>query len=190
MHIAMTEPEIKLLSAFLRKTSNYLEFGTGGSTVLANRLVAQRITSVDSSREWIAAVETACKQVEGTAAFDLVFTDIGPIGEWGFPKDPSTSSRWPAYYEQVWQLPQTFDTDFCLVDGRFRVACFLTILLRCKSDTLIGIHDFAGRPHYHVCREYAREVAVVEKLSIFIPNPTVSRQRIAEELERHRLDPR
>lgn len=38
MDIVMTAPEVMLLTAYLRRTSNYLEFGTGGSAVLANKL--------------------------------------------------------------------------------------------------------------------------------------------------------
>jgi hypothetical protein len=35
--------------------------------------------------------------------------------------------------------------DFVLVDGRFRVACALTALLKARPDALVALHDFWTR---------------------------------------------
>lgn len=84
MHIFMTRGEIELLSAFLRPSSSYLEFGTGGSTVLSRRLVRELITAVDPSQEWLHKVRDACSAVGTAASLDLVLADIGPTGQWGY----------------------------------------------------------------------------------------------------------
>jgi hypothetical protein len=169
----MSDAERDLLTAFLRRTRTYLEFGTGGSTVLAAQFVQSRITSVDSSVEWLDKVRAACADAGCKAELDLVFVDIGPTRDWGYPSDPATAPRWPTYHEAIWDRPGAREADFCLVDGRFRVACFLQALLHCRPGTPIAIHDFDSRPGYHIVRELAREVAMAQDLSVFLPRPDI-----------------
>lgn len=186
MQPRMSGAETALLTSFLRRTSTYLEFGTGGSTVLAARFVESRITSVDSSVEWLDKVRAACTEAGCKAELDLVFVDIGPTRDWGYPSDSATAPRWPAYHEAVWDRPQARQADFCLVDGRFRAACFLQTLLHCRPDTLIAIHDFDSRPGYHIARQLAREVAMAEDLSVFLPRPDVDPATIRDALAKVR----
>lgn len=189
MQPRMSAPECALLTAFLCRSRTYLEFGTGGSTVLAARFVEGHITSVDSSAEWLEKVRVACAEAGCRAALDLVLVDIGPTGGWGYPSDPATAERWPAYHEAVWDRPKAREADFCLVDGRFRAACFLQALLHCRPDTLIAIHDFNSRPGYHVARELAREVAMAEDLSVFLPRPDIGPDAIRAALAAVRRKP-
>jgi len=41
-----------------------------------------------------------------------------------------------------------------LIDGRFRVACFLASLLLAKPGTIILFDDYVNRPHYHVVEKH------------------------------------
>jgi hypothetical protein len=52
----MSDPELILFRSFLRKSARYLEFGCGGSTVLAGADAKEWIIAVDSSREWLQRV--------------------------------------------------------------------------------------------------------------------------------------
>jgi hypothetical protein len=168
----MSNAELSLFKSFLRCSTGYVEFGSGGSTCLASEMAKGAITSVDSSKDWQNKVREICPA-------DLVYVDIGPVGEWGYPTDPTTEPSWPAYYETIWdRCPVSFDADLYLVDGRFRVACVMSILLHCRPDAVIMVHDFASRKHYHPIREVAREIAVAEDLSVFIPAPLQSREKI------------
>ncbi len=58
----MEASEQALLETFLRSSRRYMEFGSGGSTVLAAGLVAESVVSVDSSTEWIDRVVAACAE--------------------------------------------------------------------------------------------------------------------------------
>jgi hypothetical protein len=185
----MTKGELELLCTLLRSTDRYLEFGTGGSTRMAAMMVRQRITSVDSSAEWLDKVAEACRAPECRVQPDLVRVDIGPVGRWGMPVDEQARDRWPLYHASIWERPEAWEADFCLVDGRFRVACFMQTLLHCRADTLIGIHDFA-RKQYHVVHEVARQVARVDELAIFVRRADVARQRVHDILERFRFTPK
>ena len=40
-----------------------------------------------------------------------------------------------------------------LIDGRFRVACFLFSLINSKEDSTIIFDDYMNRPYYHVVEE-------------------------------------
>ncbi len=187
MQPLMADAEVALLTSFLRQSRRYFEFGCGGSTFVASRTVAGRVTAVDSSAPWLERMREACRGEGGRAELNLIHVDIGPVGELGMPVDPATRDRWPAYYETVWRHPGSLDADLFLVDGRFRVACFMKTLLNCSPDAVIMIHDFT-RPYYQVIRQVAREIASVDSLSAFLPKPGQSRELIADILERHRFE--
>lgn len=163
----MTVAEIALFTALLRPARNYVEFGCGGSTVLSADIVAESITSVDSSREWLTSTAAACRDKRIKPRF--LFVDIGPIGEWGYPIDASTRDRWGHYHSRLWvDVPEARDADTFLIDGRFRVACFLQSLLHSKHGSVFIIHDFTSRAHYHSVLEFAREIAREGDLSGFV----------------------
>ena len=169
MHLAMQNNEGKLFASFLRCSQNYMEFGCGGGTCMATCLVSGSVISVDSSIEWLDKVSRQCPNSSPGILIqpDLVHVNIGPTGDWGYPSDPATRELWPNYHSLVWQRAGSSEADMYLVDGRFRVACFMQILLRAKQDAIIAIHDFAARKSYHLIREVAREIAIADDLSIF-----------------------
>jgi hypothetical protein len=144
-----------------------MEFGTGGSTFVASRHVAQSIISVDSSVEWIDKVRSACSG--GIVEPTLLHIDIGPTGDWGFPIDHSTQSKWARYHEAVWDLEESKEADLYMIDGRFRVACFAQAVKHGDSKCIIGFHDFGSRKQYHCVYEIAKEIATVEDMSFFQP---------------------
>jgi hypothetical protein len=121
---AMTPSEISLLSGFLRSANNYVEFGIGGSTVLASSLVKRSIVSVESSAEWIEKVASSVDIDRSRIHLNLVHADIGPVGALGGPASEASRSLWPNYSKVIWSLADVEAADLYLVDGRFRVACF------------------------------------------------------------------
>jgi hypothetical protein len=181
----MSDEETALFLSFVKNSRDYVEFGTGGSTVLASKHVKNSILSVDSSQEWLDQVNRACSGSQTKP--QLRFVDVGPIGDWGFPIDGSAKSRWPEYHSAIWKVEQSSDADLYLVDGRFRVACFAQVTLHCKPNAIIGIHDFSSRPAYHCVREIAREIATAGDMSFFLP---LSRRAKAEAiLQSHYTEP-
>ena len=49
-----------------------------------------------------------------------------------------------------------FDPDFVLIDGRFRVAAFLTTLLRTRPGVKIVFDDYPKRRKNHVVEEFVQ----------------------------------
>jgi hypothetical protein len=181
--------ETTMLQNFLRCSRNYLEYGSGGSTFEASRLVTSSITSVDSSKHWLDKVDEACSDDCSKIKPNLIYANIGPVGDWGRPVDAANRDLWPSYYGDVWGDPRVCDTDLYLIDGRFRVACFAKIVLNCRNESIILVHDFASRTEYHVVKEISREIARTEDLSAFIPVKLAGFRRAQEILAQYRYDP-
>lgn len=182
----MSENELNLFLSFLKKSQSYVEFGMGGSTYMASKYVGKSVISLDSSQDWIKNVQQACES--SPIQPRLIFADIGPVGDYGNPTDPSLKPQWLCYHEMMWDLPESRDADLYMVDGRFRNACFAQTVLHCRKNAIIGIHDFASRPHYHVAYKLAREIAVAEDMSFFLPLDNVE-ETAQNIIRQYRFDP-
>jgi hypothetical protein len=190
MDVHMSAAELNLFKSFLACSRRYMEFGTGGSTCLAAAMGKETIISIDSSDEWLAKVHAECSLMPNLPPPRLINVDIGPTGEWGVPIDPSTRERWPSYYQAVWTAePESAECDLFLIDGRFRVACFMSVVLRCGPTAIILIHDFFSRPHYHVVKEVCGEIARAEELSAFQVPANIDKERARTILDAHAYDP-
>jgi hypothetical protein len=186
----MEEDEEALFVEFLRRVDSYVEFGCGGSTVLASSVMEGTILALDSSKEWVDQVAAACAKQPHRPQPQIMHVDIGPTGDWGRPIDDRFRDRWPLYATSIWQIAGAADADLYLVDGRFRVSCFMETLLRCRPDAVILIHDFAPRPAYHVVREFAREIATRSSLSAFMRRADFERDKAIRliDLKRYEAD--
>ena len=189
MILRMAREEKALLEAFLRPAARYMEFGAGGTTFLAAGLVSDWVISVDSSRNWLDAVSNACAAEINHKVPTLIHADIGPLGQWGRPSDPATRHRWPLYHQGVWGQTEAAMADLFMIDGRFRVACFMQVLLHAGPEALIAIHDFSPRPKYHIVCDFASCIATAGTLSVFRRMPNHSRSEVEKVLEAHTLDP-
>jgi hypothetical protein len=181
----MSASELSLFSSFLACSEHYFEFGSGGSTCHAVTLVKTSVTTIDSSRKWLEDVAKHCVSTGTRIMPKLIHVDIGPTGPWGYPTDQSRSGKWPIYHSAVWGYPAASGADLYLVDGRFRVACFMQIILHCRIGSLILFHDFASRKEYHAVRDVAREIAAAEDLSVFLPFHNADESRTKEILKKY-----
>jgi len=180
----MTPKEQALLQACLDCTNHYVEFGSGGSTVLAFRTVAGTITSVDSSSKWLDSVATHCQQAPNTNKLNLIHVDIGPLKELGYPADETRRDHWPDYHTGVWDKIKNTAADTYLIDGRFRVACFIQTLLHASSDAIVLVHDFRNRNIYSVMNDFGREIIYSENLSVFVKRPNFNPGRAHDVLRK------
>jgi hypothetical protein len=148
-----------LFPELLAKSRRYLEFGAGGSTVLAAR--TNKIgMCVEGDRFFLRDVKRKIADI--THQMTLFHADIGETSKWGFPwyreASPGRVERWRSYVETPFLgLNEPF-YDFILVDGRFRVACVLKALregaLR-KASFKVMIDDYRGREYYRIIEEFA-----------------------------------
>lgn len=186
----MAPDEWQAFAGFVRRAERYVEFGAGASTVLAAEVVEDWVMAFDSSQAWLDKVAEACRKRKTRLTPILSCIDIGESGVWGFPRDAAARGRWPLYHSGMWDDPRLRAADLYLIDGRFRVACFVQALLHCSDRAFIAFHDYASRPHYQVATGLAREVACVNDLSIFMRSATFDSELARRLIADHAHDPR
>ena len=125
-----------------------LEYGSGGSTVLAGDFPGRRVFAVESAAPWLARMEAWFAANPPVAQVTLHHGNIGRTREWGFPADTRAMARWSAYPVSVWDRPDFVHPDVVLIDGRFRLACALTVLFRITRPVAVLIDDYIDRPSY------------------------------------------
>ena len=185
LKITMHVREQELFRAFLSAASNYYEFGMGGSTVLAAELVKQSVSAMDSDPAWVDKVREIIDAP--TKRIDLRHVDIGKTGNWGTPISRESEYLFPDYSSAIVSTGRR-DFDLCLVDGRFRVACFLQALQHLEPDAIVGIHDYRVRPYYFVVEQFARPVATCLSLTFFVRRHDADLTLMGNMLDQHRLD--
>ena len=159
----MSQKELNLFKDITQGTSNYFEFGIGGSTVFVYNETCANIRGVDSSKCWI---EDVYKYISKDRVL-LHHADIGDIGEWGKPINTTNKHAWPDYSSHINKtdiLP-----DVIYIDGRFRVACLIqSILFSIKNniDPIILLHD-CNREYYKTGVDMMKRIDRVESLSVF-----------------------
>ncbi|MBX9749809.1 MAG: hypothetical protein K5Q68_09365 [Roseococcus sp.] len=176
----------------LRRTQCLLEYGAGGSTRLAARLGVPRILSVESDLAFGQAVATALRQEEPGCDFELCAPDLGPTGAWGYPTDPTTATRWPLYATRPWErlARRQWVPDLILVDGRFRVACFLASLLQARPGVVILFDDYAGRrKQYGVVERHLPITRMAGRAAVFEVPQVLDPRRVAMDLAKYAVNP-
>lgn len=190
--VAMTDGEVAVLRECFSKAASLVEFGSGGSTLLAVRSPSlRRIWSVESDPGWIERlrVETDITAAEQAGRLQLRCVDIGAVGEFGFPRDASMQAAWPRYYQSVWDEAAAIDTDLVLIDGRFRVACALEALARCRPHAVLLFHDFWNRTPYHPVLAFTDWLGSCDSLAILRRKPSFDAEAFEEVRQAYRLQP-
>lgn len=148
-----------------------LEYGSGGSTVVAAEMPGKRVFSVESDAGWAKGMQDWFAANPPPSEVSIHHADIGPTGAWGSPTDPAHFKRWPGYALSVWDLPGFAHPDVVLIDGRFRPACFVTTAMRITRPVTVLFDDYAGREPYHQVEELARPVHMAGRMARFELEP-------------------
>lgn len=190
--VAMTDGETAVLRECFSKAGSLVEFGSGGSTLLAVRSPSlRRIWSVESDPAWIARLhaEPDIASAVAEARLCLRHADLGAVGEFGYPLDASRRDAWPGYYRSVWDEAGAIETDLVLVDGRFRVACALEAMARCRPHAVLLIHDFWNRVPYHPVLAFADWLGSCDSLAILRRKPSFEEAKFDAVRDAYRLQP-
>ena len=169
-----------VFKALLPQTDTHAEYGVGKSSlwVLVNTWAS--IFAVDTSQYWIDQVGS--KAGESSARFDIDWVDLGPIGWAGRPKNYAKRASFRRYTESPWNRGQK--PEVILVDGRFRVACFLYSLANADPGATIFFDDYKDRDHYHVVEEFLKPAQFCGRQAIFDVPATLDREALLAEYEK------
>lgn len=154
----------------------YGEYGLGASTLWVDQHTDAQIIGVDTAADWV----TQTKAQMTREGHDIVHIDVGPVAKWGRPRTFRKRRNFIHYIEGVWT--GVARPDVVLIDGRFRVACFLTCLLHARPGTRIVFDDYVGRRTYHLVEEFVTPDARNARQAVF----TVPKARDATVIKRLR----
>lgn len=169
--LTMPEAEATLLRATYQGAGVILEYGAGGSTVVAAASALTAVIAVESDRMWLMKMGTWFKAHPAPVPVILHHGNIGPTRKWGFPAGIAKSERWPSYALSVWDRTDFAHPDVVLVDGRFRLSCMLATLFRIERPVRVLCDDYAARASYHVIETLVGAPDMTGRLAAFTFTP-------------------
>lgn len=155
------------VAEYYRAADSILEYGSGGSTVLASEMPDTSIFSVESDRAWTENMRSYFEQEQPVSMPVMHYVNIGRTQKWGTPVDGSAYKRYHLYPLSVWDLPDFKHPDVIMVDGRFRVACALTAMLRCTRETVLLFDDYENRKSYWMVEEFLTKKETRGNMALF-----------------------
>jgi len=166
---ASSDPFRKLLTG----ARSYVEYGSGGSTVLADRTHIPTV-AVEGDRFFARAV---ARKITDSNLVKLLVADIGTTVEWGIPlfKAPTDlrRARWLSYVDAPYRALRKLERslpDLVLVDGRMRRACALEAVRQAQLGSqavTLCFDDYAPRDHYRAVEKWLGKPNIVGRMAIF-----------------------
>lgn len=154
----------EMFKRIIKITKLYGEYGCGKSTnwVLNNSKID--VLSVDTSALWVQ--KTVDINHQNKNHLKIKHCDFGEVGESGYPINFNKIENINYYGEWIWKHYKKPDT--VLIDGRFRVFCFLISLKYADEGTNIIFDDYIFRPYYHYVEKYLKIAEVLGRQVLFV----------------------
>ena len=169
--LTLPAAEAALLRATYAGAGVILEYGAGGSTLVAAENAKTAVIAVESDRAWFLRMQVWFRENPGPVPVTMHHGQIGPTRKWGFPADGEKAQLWPSYALSVWDRADFQHPDVVLVDGRFRLACLLTTLFRISKPVRVLCDDYAARPSYHQIERLAGAPEMTGRMAAFTFTP-------------------
>ena len=163
--IKIFDGESELFESLLKNSTVYGEYGVGNSTIFALNNSKVKIYSVDTSAEWIDNVKKSIIKNKNINNLTINHIDLGNLSDWGHPRSYSKRGKFVDYRESIWT--HNLKPDLVLIDGRFRVACFLTCLKHGDIGTKIIFDDYLERERYHIVEIFLKPEKIVGRQALF-----------------------
>ena len=153
-----------LFKDVLKTSENFGEYGCGSSTEWVLKYTNANILSVDSSRDWVDKI--SLRNAAYNKRIKLKYIDLGEVENWGRPIGYEKSYNFINYFNWIWT--QDILPDTVLIDGRFRVCCFLTSIKYANENTKIIFDDYNNRPYYHVIEKFIKKEQTCGRQALFV----------------------
>tara|TARA_R110000824_G_scaffold282940_4_gene471214 strand:- start:8299 stop:8856 length:558 start_codon:yes stop_codon:yes gene_type:complete len=179
--------EIDTFKTQLKNSKCYLEYGIGASTVIAHESTQIPIYSIESSREWINKIN---KSINDKNRYKCKFIDVGPVGKFGTPSTLKKKGSWCNYPNAIFDIDFSIDPDLVLVDGRFRVACVLSVVKYATQNNLkinIMLHD-CQRKHYSPINKYINRINQQDTLLLFEPKKNINLTELDDDFKKYQYE--
>lgn len=171
--LTLPEAETRALHAAYERADVILEYGSGGSTVMAAAMPGKRIFSVESDRDWAEMMRGWFAQTPPAdgSEVDVIWADIGSTRKWGYPANNRSWQSYARYPLKVWDMPDFKPPDVVLVDGRFRTGCAMATAFRTTRPVRLFVDDYKPRRQYHRIEEFLGAPRLVGRMAEFTVNP-------------------
>jgi len=169
----------KLFKKHIKDIKVYGEYGVGNSTTWVYQNTNAKILSVDTSKEWINIVQSKMNELD---RIQIDWIDLGVVGDWGTPISYKKREFIINYLESIWM--KNNKPELILIDGRFRVACFLYSLLKAFPGSKIIFDDYRNRPHYQVVEEFIKPTELYGNQALFIVTENLSINKIEKSISK------
>lgn len=208
MEICMTNDESILLDKYLSNSSNYFEYGGGGSTYFAcTKSNINHIYCVESNDQWVNKIkeQDICKKRLNNQELTFFIIQINKNMSQNILANHLLKSENKVYqnnWEKYSNCISNLDTnilntiDFVLVDGRFRVGCTLMAIKYVNNDCIIAIHDFyfSGKScnryeTYCVVEKYLDKIEEIGQLVIFKKKENIDYSLLMEDYQKMKYVP-
>lgn len=160
--------EAEFVTRYYSEAKHILEYGSGGSTMLAAKL-GKQVISVESDKAQAERLTAHLAEISDKALVHHV--DIGPTGLWGVPMKPRFFRSFHRYATSVWDRPDLPQPDLVLIDGRYRASCLVAVMLRTKRPVTVLFDDYVGRRYYRAVERLARKEETVGRMARFTVTP-------------------
>jgi|688.fasta_scaffold17719_9 hypothetical protein len=137
----------------------YLEYGLGGSTLIAHSTGAKCLV-VDSDLRYVNAINDRPRLTK-------LHANIGKVGPYGAPIFSTfrklNYKLGVLYSSKPYLYFETLNPDLVLIDGRYRLACALQLIKHNpKGNWVMMIDDYVERSEYHEIERFAYLMHVIE----------------------------
>jgi hypothetical protein len=174
----MQEPQVTFpaeVAAYVKnlytQATVILEYGSGGSTLLAANMPGKIVISVENDARWAEDMRAWIANATLPSKPRIYPVDVGETGKWARPKNARHWKKFHTYPLKVWDEPYFEQPDVILIDGRFRIACFVTAYLRATKPVIVLFDDYVDRPHYHVVERLLAPTECVGRMARFDLQP-------------------
>ena len=167
-----------LFKELIKNTEIYFEYGCGKSTEFVYKYTKASIHAVDTSIDWVNRLKRLAVG-EDSERVNLNWIDVGKVGEWGVPISFERRENFKVYAELMWQ--KQIAPDLVLIDGRFRVFCFLTSVNLAPVGTKILFDDYTNRPFFHVAEEFCEKIETCGRQALFEVSQS-AKEKVTDEI--------
>lgn len=147
---------------FANSCTTYGEYGCGKSSKWVIRNTKVNIISIETDKKW---AEKVLENISHDDRMNLRYVDCGPVRKWGKPINSSKKENYIEYCKSMWS--KSSKPDFVLIDGRFRVCCFLISIKSAEEGTKIIFDDYIDRSEYHVVEKILKPSKIYGRQAIF-----------------------
>lgn len=169
--LTLPDEEAKHLREVYSRATSILEYGSGGSTILASQLEGKHIFTVENDLMWAHNMRHVLEQEKYPSPAIIHSVDVGETGAWARPQNDEHWREFHTYPLSVWDREDFIDPDVILIDGRFRVACFVAAVMKIRKPTTILFDDYGDRDYYHEVEKLAKPVAMIGRMAHFELTP-------------------